>query len=519
MPPPSSKRVTRSCSHAIAASVRTLATKVLSSSDIQSLLLPSLDFRTFVAFRMASNELLAATQHVCEDLIQVLERAAALYVSPRFAEGLELISQHQPHIGWLLQTPVLAVVAPTRHDELIAKSYHLLQARLSRLQKLSVSISLRRASAAPRPRDREGSRFMLMHLGVRLGMFTESPETLLELLEAAETAVRGLQEHHRSAMVQPPDTAAAHYTLAGFYTYHHRRPELTDALKKAQDHLGSALRIQKRELGHLHVSTLCSHLVKAQVMLLQGNTPGCARLLAKQLEYCERTLSPQHPLAAKMLAVMARLRNKEGNETECERLQQRVLTMRRQSLGLHHEDTHRSAMDVYTRRRTYVLRESDDDQGYVAMSSAMEICFEMLQHASLDDGGVHGFALSKSLQGMADILFQDMVVLARRGVWARERTLQLLDAAADTAARLPPTPLNDRANEVGQAAAAAAAGEPMISPVTMEATDTGSANASGGGGSSRSETVTKMRNARTELAAKTDWPQLVGVQIQEPVWG
>lgn len=102
-------------------------------------------------------------------------------------------------------------------------------------------------------------------------------------------------------------------------------------------------------------------------------------------------------------------------------------------------------MDVYTRRRTYVLRESDDDQGYVAMSSAMEICFEMLQHASLDDGGpevatttrahaqaqahahtqdivehhsdattfahtiaggVHGFALSKSLQGMADILFQ-----------------------------------------------------------------------------------------------------------------
>ena len=54
---------------------------------------------------------------------------------------------------------------------------------------------------------------------------------------------------------------------------------------------------------------------------------------------------------------------------------------------------------------------------------------------------------------------QDMVVLARRGVWARERTLQLLDAAADTAARLPPTPLNDRANDVGQAAAAAAAGE------------------------------------------------------------
>ena len=37
------------------------------------------------------------------------------------------------------------------------------------------------------------------------------------------------------------------------------------ALSKAQRHLDAALRIQRRQLGALHVSTLCSQLVKAQV--------------------------------------------------------------------------------------------------------------------------------------------------------------------------------------------------------------------------------------------------------------
>uniref|UniRef100_A0A7S2CGA6 Uncharacterized protein n=1 Tax=Haptolina brevifila TaxID=156173 RepID=A0A7S2CGA6_9EUKA len=504
----SNKRVTRSRTQQIAASVRTLSSKVLSSTDIQSLLLPSLDFRTFVAFRVVSKDLLSATQHVCEDLIQVLEHAAALYVSPKFAEALELIAQHQPHIGWLLQTPVLAVVAPARHDELIAKSYHLLQARLSRLQKLSVSISLRRASQAPRRMERESSRFMLMHLGVRLGMFTESHEALVELLEAAETAVKGLQELQRSAAVHLPDTAAAHYTLAGFYTYHHRRPELSDALKKAQQHLAAALRIQSRTLGPRHVSTLCSQLVKAQVMLLQSNTAGCARLLTKQLEYCEDTLSPQHPLAAKMLAVMARLRNKQGDEVECGRLQQRVLSMRRSSLGLHHEDTHRSAMDVYTRRRHYVLRESYDEQGYVDMAAAMEVCFEMLQHATLDEGGVHGFALSKSLQGMGDILFQDMAVLAKRGLWSRERTLSLISAAADTAERLPPTPLSDRTIEVGLAAAAAAAGHPFTMTAPPPQHLPAAAAQTHMPPSSRTEIITKLRQLHATLASATEWPPI-----------
>ena len=112
-----------------AAASRGCFSTVLSSADIQGLLLPLLDFRSFVALRHTSKEICAATQHVCEDLMSVLERAAALYVSPRFHEGLELIASHQPHICWLLQTPVLAIVAPDRHDELIASSYHLLQAR------------------------------------------------------------------------------------------------------------------------------------------------------------------------------------------------------------------------------------------------------------------------------------------------------------------------------------------------------------------------------------------------------
>ena len=130
------------------------------------------------------------------------------------------------------------------------------------------------------------------------------------------------------------------------------------------------------------------------------------RAFHAQLEFCEATLSPAHPLAAKMLAVMARLRNRQGDEVECERLVTQVLAMRRAALGLHHEDTHRSAMDVYSRRRSHVLREAHDAQGYVEMAAAMDVCFEMLQHAAVEKGGAHGFALSKSLQGMGELLFQ-----------------------------------------------------------------------------------------------------------------
>ena len=42
---------------------------------------------------------------------------------------------------------------------------------------------------------------------------TQATHTLKELLKCAEDAVEGLTTHHRDALDQPPDTAAAHYTL------------------------------------------------------------------------------------------------------------------------------------------------------------------------------------------------------------------------------------------------------------------------------------------------------------------
>lgn len=250
------------------------ASKVLAQADIQHLLLPLLDFPTFVALRQSSTEIRAAIQQVCEDLIQVLDRAASLYVSPRFTDGLHLIADHQPHIGCLLQTPILALVALDRYDDIIGSSYHLLQAHLSRQQKLAVSRSLRLAASLTPPSNRHGARYMLLHLSVRLGMFTESAAVLRELLQDAEQAVRGLQDTHRHEMEQPPATAAAHYTLAGFYTYHHRRPELSNALSKANEHLQAALRIQTRQLGPLHVATLCSQVGARAAPVARGGEGG-----------------------------------------------------------------------------------------------------------------------------------------------------------------------------------------------------------------------------------------------------
>ena len=382
---------------------------------------------------------------------------------------------------------MLAIVARDRYDELIGSSYHLLQAHLSRLQKLTVSHALRSAAAAmatsalgpPRP----AARFKLLHLGVRLGMFTESSQLLRELLEAAEEAVQGLGDMHRSTRDQPPTTAAAHYTIAGFYTYHHRQPELSGALEKAMEHLNIALAIQQRQLGSLHVATLCSQLVKAQVMLLQNNTAGCNRLLTKQLVLCERTLSTCHPLAAKMLAVMARLHHKQGQEAECERLQQQVLTMRQAALGLHHEDTHRSAMDVYTRRRSHVLNDVNDPRGWAQMAAAMDVCFEMLQRASLQEGGIQSYVLSKSLQGMSEYVFNDLFFLARRGVWPQDRTLNMLAAAADIAECLPDP-------QAAESAAAGGASAPVNSSVAGP----------------RRDVILNLRALREELAKEQRWP-------------
>lgn len=178
-------------------------------------------------------------------------------------------------------------------------------------------------------------------------------------------------------------------------------------------------------------------------MLLQSNTAGCGRLLARQIDFCERSLSSSHPLAAKILAVMARLHLKHGRMDECEKLQKQVLLMRQASLGLHHEDTHRSAMDVYTRRRQHVLlamqRNEHDPQAapYADFAAAVDTCLAMLQKATTVESGIEGYALSKSLQGMGEYVFQDLSVLAKRGLWPRAATLSMLAQAAEVADRLP----------------------------------------------------------------------------------
>ena len=65
-----------------------------------------------------------------------------------------------------------------------------------------------------------------------------TPTTLLPPRpQAADGALKGIEQHYAD-VEPPPAIAGAHYTLAGFYTYHHRRsPEFSDALDKAQQHL------------------------------------------------------------------------------------------------------------------------------------------------------------------------------------------------------------------------------------------------------------------------------------------
>ncbi|KAL1503319.1 hypothetical protein AB1Y20_011371 [Prymnesium parvum] len=487
----------------------TLVENVFMSTDIVRILLPSLSFPSFVALRGTARDIRKTVQEACVELMHILQRAAELYVSPNFADALALVERHQPHLCWLLQTPALAVVAPDSYDEIIASAYHLLQAHLTRLQKLAVSVVLRRAASCTRNAK---SKFILLHLGVRLGMFTESTQQLRLLHEAAMQAVDGIRRHYGEGAEESPAIAAAHYTLAGFYTYHHRRKsELGDALEKAQRHLQQALNIQTRHLGSLHVSTLCSQLVKAQVMLMQDNALGCGKLLQRQLQFCERSLGSQHPLAAKMLAVMARLQLKLGKEEECELLQQRVLQMRQAALGLHHEDTHRSAMDVYSRRRQVVVR-APNNQAYEAMAQAMATCFEMLQRASLEEGGTQGFCLSKSLQGMADHVFKDLLVLAKRGTWSRERTLPMLEEAAKTVERLPCMPPDHFSAELEQAALVANAAGALIfnsiggNPVIMQT----SAVQEWRNQHTPYRCAEKLRNLIEELKESSTWPPSLG---------
>jgi len=142
----------------------------------------------------------------------------------------------------------------------------------------------------------------------------------------------------------------------------------------------------------------------------------CRRLLERQLHHTETLLTLDHPLAAKMLAVKARLHLKLGDEPACEALQQRVLGMRQLALGMHHEDTHRSAMDVYSRRRAAAVR-SLCHASLVSMAGSLLICLQMLQCAASRPDGMHGFQLSKSLQGMFELVYLDLIMVSQRGVW------------------------------------------------------------------------------------------------------
>ena len=273
----------------------------LASTDILSCLLPHLAFPAFLALRSTCTELHAATNTACKDVAKVLRHAAELYISPRFLEALRLVADHRRPLSWMLLTPALPVVYGEAYGDLVAAAYHLLQAHLTRVQKLRLSNLLRRAARQCIGPEHCEARCWLAHLAVRLGMFSECTQHLTELHDAARGALTDATAHFADAAAPPPLVAAIHYTLAGFYTcatptrlvhistpptpphtplllpilrrYHHRKSEdfsgedgpQGHTLERANGHLNKALEIQSQQLGALHISTLCSHLVKAQV--------------------------------------------------------------------------------------------------------------------------------------------------------------------------------------------------------------------------------------------------------------
>ena len=190
----------------------------LASTDILSCLLPHLAFPAFLALRSTCTELRAATNTACKDVAKVLRHAAELYVSPRFLEALRLVADHRRPLSWMLLTPALPVVYGEAYGDLVAAAYHLLQAHLTRVQKLRLSNLLRRAARQCIGPEHCEARCWLAHLAVRLGMFSECTQHLTELHDAARGALTDATAHFAAAAAPPPLVAAIHYTLAGFYT-------------------------------------------------------------------------------------------------------------------------------------------------------------------------------------------------------------------------------------------------------------------------------------------------------------
>ena len=190
----------------------------LASTDILSCLLPHLAFPAFLALRSTCTELRTATNTACKDVAKVLRHAAELYVSPRFLEALRLVADHRRPLSWMLLTPALPVVYGEAYGDLVAAAYHLLQAHLTRVQKLRLSNLLRRAARQCIGPEHCEARCWLAHLAVRLGMFSECTQHLTELHDAARGALTDATAHFAAAAAPPPLVAAIHYTLAGFYT-------------------------------------------------------------------------------------------------------------------------------------------------------------------------------------------------------------------------------------------------------------------------------------------------------------
>ena len=68
---------------------------------------------------------------------------------------------------------------------------------------------------------------------------------------------------------------------------------------------------------------------------------------------------------------------------------------------------------------------------------------------------------------MADHVFVDLLVLAKRGTWSRECTLPMLEEAARTAERLPSLPPESASAELEQAAIAATAAGTLLYPYNV----------------------------------------------------
>ena len=174
-----------------------------------------------------------------------------------------------------------------------------------------------------------------------------------------------------------------------------------------------------------------------------------------------------------------------------------------------------------------------------------QVCFEMLKRAVQQESGLQGYVLSKSLQGMGELVFQDLGVLARRGLWPRATTLNMLESAANVAEQLPIV-LVQSENGLVQAVEAANAGEPPPPPAVafaaalaaaaaaplMIAADAPAAGAAGAAapppdaqaiaqavaaaqagavagaiahGENRREIVSRLRRLHDELSRQKDW--------------